>query len=128
MSLWSSIKKGFAEAKQERIEKKLLDFEYRKTILEKNIDATRTNHILHFLLTVLTAGVWIIMWMFVAWNNSSKRTNYQRELKKLHDFKNKYDNHKTLDDTDKLYKLSLMLKDGYITQKEFDKQKSKLLL
>jgi len=35
MSLWNSLKKGFAEAKQERIEKELLNFEYKKQYLRK---------------------------------------------------------------------------------------------
>lgn len=36
-------------------------------------NAKKTNHILHLLLSVLTAGLWLIVWLFVADNNSHKR-------------------------------------------------------
>lgn len=31
-----------------------------------------TSHVLHLLLSVVTAGVWLIVWFFVAQNNASQ--------------------------------------------------------
>lgn len=78
------------------------------------------------MLTIVTAGVWVVPWAFVSMSNSSKQTQYKKELKKLYDFKNKYDKHDENDETDKLFKLSMLLKDGYITQDEFNRQKAKI--
>ena len=33
----------------------------------------KTNHILHLLLSILTAGVWLIVWFIITANNTSKR-------------------------------------------------------
>ncbi|WP_455757635.1 hypothetical protein [Sulfurimonas sp.] len=36
-------------------------------------DKYKTNHILHFLLSIVTAGLWIIVWLLVVQDNNSKR-------------------------------------------------------
>jgi hypothetical protein len=33
----------------------------------------RTNHVLHFILTVITAGLWLPVWIIVALSNRSKQ-------------------------------------------------------
>lgn len=38
----------------------------------------QTNHILHLLLTVITGGLWLAVWLIVAINNSSKRKKILR--------------------------------------------------
>lgn len=35
---------------------------------------TKTNHILHLLLSIITAGFWVPIWILVALNNASKRS------------------------------------------------------
>lgn len=42
----------------------------------------RPNHILHFILTLLTAGVWLVVWFFVAAKGPGKDT---RQLLSLDD-------------------------------------------
>ncbi len=31
-----------------------------------------TSHILHLLLSIITSGIWIVIWIIIAMNNSSK--------------------------------------------------------
>jgi hypothetical protein len=33
----------------------------------------KTNHILHGLLSLVSGGLWLPIWLFVAWNNSRRR-------------------------------------------------------
>lgn len=49
------------------------------TKLQTKINNTKTNHILHFLITFFTAGVWIIPWVLIASQNSSQ----QQQLNKM---------------------------------------------
>ena len=35
---------------------------------------TKTNHILHLVLAVITCGVWVPIWILIAMNNASKRS------------------------------------------------------
>lgn len=36
-------------------------------------DSKKTNHILHLLLSIITAGIWLIVWLLIADQNSHKR-------------------------------------------------------
>lgn len=97
------------------------------------------NHILHLLLSLLTAGVWIIVWIFASFSASHKRKYLQKKLDELYLEKTKLDNdykkeediklslNKQSDDIDKLSKLSEMFEKGHITKEEFENQKKKLL-
>lgn len=42
----------------------------------------RTSHVLHLLLSILTAGVWIIVWLIVAISNSSENSKIESKIKK----------------------------------------------
>lgn len=43
----------------------------------------KTNHILHLLLSVLTAGFWIPVWVIVAISNANERAKVNKKLKRL---------------------------------------------
>ena len=38
---------------------------------------TKTNHLLHLIVSVLTGGLWIPFWLIAALNNASKRSGMQ---------------------------------------------------
>ena len=45
---------------------------------ERAYKAAKTNHILHIILSIVTAGIWIIAWLFIANWNIHKRTNLEK--------------------------------------------------
>lgn len=42
----------------------------------------RTSHILHLILSFITLGVWIFIWILVAISNSTENSRIDREIKK----------------------------------------------
>lgn len=48
-----------------------------------------TNHILHLILTLLTFGVWVIVWLIVASNNSSYNSRLDAEMGRIISYKEK---------------------------------------
>jgi uncharacterized membrane protein YvbJ len=46
-----------------------------------------TSHILHLLLSLVTAGIWIIMWLLIAISNSSVNSKIDATIKKGKKFK-----------------------------------------
>ena len=42
--------------------------------IERQYSKSKTNHILHLLLSLLTMGLWSIIWVFVAIGNNSRRS------------------------------------------------------
>jgi len=104
-----------------------IEFEIDKT--NKELENQKVNHILHFLLSIFTAGIWLIVWFFVAANASSNKATLNKELKELYEEKAKFENNENdnIDITDKLSKLSDMLEKKHLTQDEFNIQKAKLL-
>lgn len=38
---------------------------------------TKPNHVLHFILSILTAGFWLIIWLFIALGSKERRTLYK---------------------------------------------------
>jgi len=40
---------------------------------QADLNEYKTNHILHLILSILTAGTWLIVWILVAASNSNKR-------------------------------------------------------
>jgi len=40
----------------------------------------KTSHVLHLLLTIITAGLWIVVWILVAISNSSENARIDREI------------------------------------------------
>jgi hypothetical protein len=42
----------------------------------------KTSHVLHLLLSVITAGFWLIVWILVAISNASENSSIDRKIKK----------------------------------------------
>lgn len=116
------------------------EIEFEITNLKTKIASTKVNHILHLLLCIPTAGLWIIIWILIAISASSKRSGYEKDLKEFYQMKGKVEkklhqketyeileNNPSMDNTEKLIKLSDMLEKGLITEGEFHQQKEKLL-
>ena len=43
----------------------------------------KTSHVLHFLMSLVTAGLWLPIWIIVALSNSSENGKIERKLEKL---------------------------------------------
>ena len=43
-----------------------------------------TSHILHLLVSVLTFGAWVPVWLIVALSNANERQKVDRKLKQIH--------------------------------------------
>ncbi len=118
-------------------ERKNIDSQIEKTKIE--LSKAYPNHILHLLLSLVTAGLWIVIWIFASISADKKRKSLQKKLDKLYKEKTELNNtykkeediktSHTLggDNIDKLSKLSAMLEKGHITKEEFETQKDKLL-
>lgn len=53
--------------------------------LEQKLKATDTNHILHLLLSVVTAGIWLPLWLLIGLNNAGNKRMYNSKINKLID-------------------------------------------
>lgn len=42
----------------------------------------KTSHLLHLILSVVTAGVWVIVWLLVALSNSMENSRIERQIAK----------------------------------------------
>lgn len=102
------------------------------TEINEQIAKQKVNHILHLLLSVFTAGVWLIVWILISISSSIeiKRLKKKREelliqegwLEKSSEAKNSSST--AIDD---LSKLADMHEKGLLTDEEFTQQKEKLL-
>ena len=52
-------------------------------IQQNRLAAHRTNHILHLILSLLSVGWWIPVWMLVALSNGIERSRARNQLRKL---------------------------------------------
>lgn len=52
--------------------------------LYDKLDRSKTNHILHLLLTVFTGGIWAFMWLSVTIANAVSRYRANRALDKIY--------------------------------------------
>lgn len=53
-------------------------------IIETNkLNSQKTNHILHLLLSVVTVGWWVPVWLLVSANNAIERGRTERRITKL---------------------------------------------
>ena len=43
----------------------------------------RTSHVLHLLLSLLTLGLWVPVWLLVALSNANENRKVDRELRRL---------------------------------------------
>jgi len=102
--------------------------------LKSKIASTRVNHILHLILSIITVGFWLIVWILVVIGSNSERSSYEKALKKEYQKKEALLKKEAstniniqTDTTDKLVKLSELLEKELITKEEFEDQKAKLL-
>jgi len=115
-----------------------VEFEIEK--LQTKIKSTKVNHILHLLLSIITAGIWVVIWILITISAGSEKRGYETRLKDFYGMKGRLENKKadkkrkqdiedtpTMDKTEKLIKLSEMLEKGLLTEDEFKQQKEKLL-
>lgn len=52
--------------------------------MERLYAAARTNHILHLLLSIFTGGLWLVIWLFVAADNTQKRRTLGKKIDESH--------------------------------------------
>lgn len=50
--------------------------------LEQKLGRTETNHILHLLLSIVTAGLWLPVWILASLNNAGNRRVFNNMLDK----------------------------------------------
>lgn len=41
----------------------------------------KTSHVVHLLLSIITAGIWVIMWILVAISNSSENAKIDKQIR-----------------------------------------------
>lgn len=51
--------------------------------LERQLESRRPNHILHLLLSLVTAGLWIPIWFLMSINDALERGRLERKLNQL---------------------------------------------
>jgi len=51
------------------------------------LHALKVHHLLHFIISLLTAGVWIVGWTLIVIDSNTKKTALTKKLKKLHKLK-----------------------------------------
>lgn len=49
-----------------------------------NSQRKQTSHVLHLILSLLTAGLWLVMWILVALSNSLENAKIDRRIRKLY--------------------------------------------
>ena len=50
-------------------------------IAQNNLNQAKTNHILHLILSIITVGLWIPIWVIITLNNNSKKTIIENDIK-----------------------------------------------
>ena len=80
---------GFNEPDKQRSE---TEIEYDISKAERDLEGEKVNHILHLLLTILTGGLWIIVWIFTVLNASGGKSVAENQLKELSKEKDKLKN------------------------------------
>lgn len=63
-----------------------LDKESKKIELEKlkmKVDKNKTNHILHFFITLFTSGAWALIWIIITMSNSSERAKIEKLIESI---------------------------------------------
>lgn len=58
--------------------------------MTRKIEKIQTSHVLHLLLSVITAGIWIPVWLLIAISNGMERSTGERALKKYVEQQAKY--------------------------------------
>ena len=50
-----------------------------KIVALEDMKRYKTNHILHLLLSVVTLGIWVIVWLFITSDNTTRRNIIRKE-------------------------------------------------
>lgn len=53
---------------------------YEISRLERRYASEKTSHLLHFILTLLTGGLWIIIWVVSALATSTTKARYEKQI------------------------------------------------
>ncbi|MCB4763864.1 MAG: hypothetical protein LGB78_08205 [Sulfurovum sp.] len=129
---------GFKESRQQKKEKDI-DFKIKETEIE--LQNKKVSHILHFLLSVVTAGIWIVVWILITISVSSEKSALKKKLKEFYSIReNKFESMQkselinfsktvNLNEKDKKELKNLMeLKElGVLTTNEFEEKKQNIL-
>ena len=59
------------------------DYELNK--LQRQYSSEKTSHIVHFILTLVTGGLWIPVWLLSAWSTASTKAQYERQIKDIYE-------------------------------------------
>jgi hypothetical protein len=130
---FKAFKDGVSQGIRENKEKNI---DFLITNLEDELDKARVNHILHLILSLITVGIWSIIWILQVISVSSERSSIKNKLKELYQIrenKSKKDNinessaSKSFSTADELSKLVKLREQGILTDEEFKIQKEKLL-
>lgn len=54
-----------------------------KDILLAKYNSYRTNHILHLILSILTGGLWVVIWILCGISNSIERKKIESKINKM---------------------------------------------
>jgi len=73
LSINSSLSTRELKAKRREIELELRQ-------VERELDTIKVNHILHLILSIITAGVWLIIWLFITMDINSKRNVVEKKI------------------------------------------------
>jgi hypothetical protein len=98
---------------------------------QRDVDRQKVNHILHFLLSIFTAGIWVFIWIIITIISKLEVRRLEENIQGYFQEKIKTANTdiykvKT-DSADKLIKLSGMLEKGLLTEEEFHTEKEKII-
>jgi len=52
-------------------------------LLTQKLAKYRTNHVLHLILSVVTLGIWLPLWLIVGISNSIEYARIERQVRKL---------------------------------------------
>ena len=61
----------------------IMDINNKIDIAMLDMEAAKTSHIVHLILTLLTGGLWLIVWLFAAMITQQQRVNKQRYIRRL---------------------------------------------
>ena len=59
------------------------DYELNK--LQRQYAAEKTNHFVHFILTLVTGFIWLPIWLLSAWSTASTKAQYERQIKDIYE-------------------------------------------
>ena len=84
----SAFKQGFSD----RDNMSSSEIEYETDILKNKLATTKVNHILHLILSIITAGIWVIAWILISISVADEKRTYRKQLKALYERKSTSNN------------------------------------